>query len=137
MLTAGGALSLNQLLEREADAKMKRTEDRPLASGRISPKAVSILGILLSVAGVGSLILSAIMAFAVVEVYVRITKPYETPDTWRQDSLEYETTLFARHAFPKMEQYMRERKGTGSAKINNKGYRGRNFELQLEAYLHI
>src|SRR5579862_2050357 len=33
-LLAGGASALNQLLEREHDAKMRRTQDRPLPSGR-------------------------------------------------------------------------------------------------------
>ena len=32
-LVASGAAALNQLLEREHDAKMHRTEDRPLPSG--------------------------------------------------------------------------------------------------------
>ena len=36
-LVACGAAALNQLLERELDAKMRRTEDRPLPSGRPGP----------------------------------------------------------------------------------------------------
>ena len=34
--TAGASLAANQILEIKADAKMKRTQDRPLAAGRIS-----------------------------------------------------------------------------------------------------
>src|SRR5689334_12492644 len=37
-LVASGAAALNQLLEREHDAKMHRTEDRPLPSGRLRPE---------------------------------------------------------------------------------------------------
>src|SRR5216110_3535081 len=36
-LVAGGAAALNQLLERDYDAKMRRTMDRPLPSGRLQP----------------------------------------------------------------------------------------------------
>ena len=43
-LVAAGASALNQLLEREYDAKMERTEDRPLPSGRLQPGTVLIFG---------------------------------------------------------------------------------------------
>ncbi len=43
-LLAAGASALNQLLEREYDAKMRRTEDRPLPSGRITPEAALVTG---------------------------------------------------------------------------------------------
>ena len=43
-LVASGAAALNQLLEREHDAKMSRTEDRPLPSGRLQPGTVLIIG---------------------------------------------------------------------------------------------
>lgn len=47
-LLAGGGAALNQLLERDYDARMRRTENRPLPSGRLQPDTVLILG------GVGS-----------------------------------------------------------------------------------
>ncbi|HXE43501.1 MAG TPA: heme o synthase, partial [Candidatus Baltobacteraceae bacterium] len=50
-LVAGGAAALNQLLEREYDAKMRRTQDRPLPSGRLQPATVAIFGGVSSVAG--------------------------------------------------------------------------------------
>ena len=43
-LVASGAAALNQWLERDHDAKMQRTEDRPLPSGRMQPSTVLILG---------------------------------------------------------------------------------------------
>ena len=43
-LVASGAAALNQLLEREYDAKMRRTQDRPLPSGRLQPQTVLIFG---------------------------------------------------------------------------------------------
>jgi heme o synthase len=40
-LVAAGAAALNQLLEREYDAKMRRTQNRPLPSGRLQPTTVA------------------------------------------------------------------------------------------------
>jgi len=50
-LVAMGASALNQLLEREHDAKMRRTQDRPLPSGRLQPTTVMLFGGVSSVAG--------------------------------------------------------------------------------------
>jgi protoheme IX farnesyltransferase len=50
-LVAGGAAALNQLLERKHDARMRRTEDRPLPSGRLRPDTVLVFGGLCSTAG--------------------------------------------------------------------------------------
>lgn len=43
-LVASGASALNQLLEREHDAKMRRTKNRPLPSGRLQPTTVMVFG---------------------------------------------------------------------------------------------
>src|SRR5690349_3489019 len=43
-LVAGGASALNQLLERDYDARMRRTQSRPLPSGRLEPQTVLIIG---------------------------------------------------------------------------------------------
>lgn len=43
-LVASGAAALNQWLERDYDAKMRRTAARPLPSGRMQPAIVAILG---------------------------------------------------------------------------------------------
>ena len=50
-LVAAGAAALNQLLEREYDAKMRRTMSRPLPSGRLQPATVMIFGGICAVAG--------------------------------------------------------------------------------------
>jgi len=50
-LVASGAAALNQLLEREYDAKMRRTQNRPLPSGRLQPTTVMLFGGITSVAG--------------------------------------------------------------------------------------
>src|SRR5271154_7517570 len=51
-LLASGASALNQLLEREHDAKMRRTQDRPLPSGRLQPRTVLVIGVTCAVVGV-------------------------------------------------------------------------------------
>jgi len=43
-LVASGASALNQLMEQEYDAKMRRTQSRPLPSGRLQPRTVLIVG---------------------------------------------------------------------------------------------
>ncbi len=44
-LVAAGASALNQWMEREVDARMRRTRDRPLPAGRLQPGEVLVLGI--------------------------------------------------------------------------------------------
>jgi protoheme IX farnesyltransferase len=51
-LVAAGASALNQWIERESDAKMPRTADRPLPSGRLSPREAVWFGAVTTVAGV-------------------------------------------------------------------------------------
>jgi protoheme IX farnesyltransferase len=43
-LVASGAAALNQLFEREYDARMRRTAGRPLPSGRLQPVTVMLFG---------------------------------------------------------------------------------------------
>lgn len=43
-LVASGASALNQLLEREYDSRMRRTQDRPLPAGRLQPQTVLLVG---------------------------------------------------------------------------------------------
>ena len=50
-LVASGAAALNQLLEREYDARMRRTHNRPLPSGRLQPTTVMLFGGVCAVAG--------------------------------------------------------------------------------------
>ena len=50
-LVAGGTAALNHYLERVHDAKMRRTSNRPLPSGRLTPREVLCFGVLLSITG--------------------------------------------------------------------------------------
>jgi len=51
LLVASGTATLNQYLERQFDAQMRRTARRPLAAGRLRPETGLRFGILLSVVG--------------------------------------------------------------------------------------
>jgi protoheme IX farnesyltransferase len=51
-LVAAGASALNQLLERNSDAMMRRTETRPLPAGRLQPVEVLLFGCGLALFGV-------------------------------------------------------------------------------------
>jgi heme o synthase len=50
-LLASGAAALNQLLERDYDARMRRTANRPLPSGRLQPVTVMLFGGVCAVTG--------------------------------------------------------------------------------------
>lgn len=50
-LTAAGVLGLNQYLERDVDARMKRTQERPLPGGRMNPLTALLVGALLTGGG--------------------------------------------------------------------------------------
>ncbi len=56
-LSAGGAGAINHALDRDLDRVMKRTADRPVASGRVSPAAAIAFGVAL---GVSSFVLLAL-----------------------------------------------------------------------------
>ena len=50
-LIASGTAALNQVWEREADAKMRRTQARPLPAGRLSPRSAVIFAVAISALG--------------------------------------------------------------------------------------
>src|SRR5579863_4081136 len=51
-LSAGGAGAINHYWDRDIDAKMTRTANRPLPSGRVSPRAALIFGAVLALLSV-------------------------------------------------------------------------------------
>ena len=54
-LSCMAASVFNQIMERDTDAMMDRTKDRPVAAGRIAPRPAFWFGMLLTAAGVGLL----------------------------------------------------------------------------------
>jgi protoheme IX farnesyltransferase len=49
-LAAGGVASLNQWMEHDTDARMKRTADRPIPSGKVATGSAFILGVVMCIA---------------------------------------------------------------------------------------
>jgi protoheme IX farnesyltransferase len=47
-LSAGGAAAVNHYWDRDIDAQMRRTSTRPVPSGRISPRAALVFGVVLA-----------------------------------------------------------------------------------------
>ena len=74
-LAAGGANAINMVVDRDIDKIMARTKDRPLASGRLSPRAALTFAIAIEVAAFAFLwaavnLLSAVLAVAACLFYV-------------------------------------------------------------------
>src|SRR5580765_676985 len=65
-LVASGAAALNQLLEREYDARMRRTRNRPLPSGRLQPTTVMVFGGVCACAGLLYLALAVNLTTSVI-----------------------------------------------------------------------
>ena len=51
-LAAGGANTFNMYIDRDIDRLMQRTQDRPLVTGVISPRAALVFGLILEIAAV-------------------------------------------------------------------------------------
>lgn len=86
-LVAAGASALNQLLEREYDAKMRRTQSRPLPAGRLQPATVAIFGGACSVAGLldlalGVNLLTSVIGAVTLVSYLFIYTPLKRVTWW-------------------------------------------------------
>ena len=86
-LAAGGAAVLNQWIEREADAKMIRTKDRPIPSGQIIPYNALMFGLGLSIFGsyllfAGANPLAGLLTAITVASYVLLYTPLKKLTTW-------------------------------------------------------
>lgn len=79
-LVAAGAGVLNQVVERDTDALMRRTADRPLPAGRIAPDTALALGVALAVGGLAYLalavnLLTALLGATTLAGYVFVYTP--------------------------------------------------------------
>lgn len=86
-LAAGACGALNQWLEREVDRRMARTQDRPLPSGAVSPQAVLVFGLALSVLGVGIVwfganALAGALTLATLISYLFVYTPLKRVTSW-------------------------------------------------------
>ena len=86
-LTSAGASALNHWIERDYDTAMRRTMNRPLPSGRISPSAALYFGAFLAAAGIGLLCplvnpLTGVLALATVLLYLFAYTPLKRRSQW-------------------------------------------------------
>jgi protoheme IX farnesyltransferase len=89
-LCAAGVAALNQWMEIDTDALMKRTAGRPLPTGHVQPGSAFVLGWALCVAGLGVLFyqvngLSAFLALATIVAYLAIYTPAKRRSRWNTE----------------------------------------------------
>ena len=72
-LAAAGTLALNQVLERDTDAKMERTRHRPLPDGRLQTREALWFGLLLTLAGLVYLLLAVNFLSAAVTALIAVS----------------------------------------------------------------
>jgi len=86
MLVAAGTAALNQYVEREMDAVMRRTASRPLPSGQMHPHEALIFGVAAVVVGavwlgLAANWLAALVALATSVLYLGLYTPLKTRTT--------------------------------------------------------
>lgn len=86
-LSSSGANTLNQWWERERDARMQRTARRPLPRGALSPRAVLVSGVVLSVVGIAVLwamcgIVPAAVSLTTILTYLFMYTPLKPVTPW-------------------------------------------------------
>jgi heme o synthase len=79
-LVSSGTATLNEVLERDVDAKMRRTASRPLPSGRMTLLQASLVGVLLALGGSFYLAfftnaLTGLLTFLTALVYLAVYTP--------------------------------------------------------------
>jgi protoheme IX farnesyltransferase len=82
----GAANALNCWLERDVDARMRRTRDRPLPAGRVEPFVALALGLAVPIFALPILALvanplTALLAFAALVLYVAVYTPMKRRST--------------------------------------------------------
>jgi protoheme IX farnesyltransferase len=87
ILAVLGAHSLNCYLERDTDALMHRTRNRPLPAGRVDPRLALTLGLALSAASLpvlalGTNPLTAALGLLALVSYVLVYTPMKTRSAW-------------------------------------------------------
>jgi heme o synthase len=85
-LVAGGSAVLNQVYERDTDARMRRTRMRPLPDHRVTAPEAAVFGLVLSGAGLGILAfatnwVAAALALATLMIYLLIYTPMKRTST--------------------------------------------------------
>ena len=79
-LSSSGSIVLNQVIEKDHDAKMQRTKNRPIPTGKISSLVATIYGFSLIISGIVLLLfktnaITALLSFLTVISYLLIYTP--------------------------------------------------------------
>lgn len=79
-VSSGGAAALNQVIERDVDARMDRTAGRPVPAGRIGSGRALAIGLALSALGIAWLgvrinTLTAVLSAATIGLYLAVYTP--------------------------------------------------------------
>lgn len=87
LLVASGTATLNQLIERQADARMRRTANRPLPAGRVTPTEALWFGLLISVSGglylaLAANALTSFLALFTLGTYLLVYTPLKKKTSW-------------------------------------------------------
>ena len=82
-LVAGGASALNQYVERDLDALMLRTRNRPLPDGRLQPRDALLFSAIISALGIGYLVffvnfLTGLIGILTLAGYIFVYTPLKT-----------------------------------------------------------
>ena len=85
-LVAAGTATLNEFMERDADARMRRNDNRPLPAGRLAPRQAFWFGVALAAGGVFQLalfvnFLSSLLAFLTLSGYLFLYTPLKKKTT--------------------------------------------------------
>jgi protoheme IX farnesyltransferase len=86
-LIASGTAALNQWYEREADEKMRRTQGRPIPSGRVTPTRAFWFGVALEIIGTAELwlgvnALTSLLGVATILLYLCAYTPLKQKTWW-------------------------------------------------------
>lgn len=89
-LCAAGVAALNQWMEIDTDAKMKRTASRPLPAGVLQPGSAFVLGWVLCISGLIVLFkfvngMSSFLALATIVAYLAIYTPAKRWSRWNTE----------------------------------------------------
>lgn len=87
LLVASGTATLNQWFERQSDARMRRTANRPLPAGRLSASEALWFGIVLSVGGglylwLAANLLASLLAMLTLASYLLLYTPLKQKTTY-------------------------------------------------------
>ncbi len=80
LLVSASSVTINQIIEKDLDALMKRTENRPLPTGRVSVKAATVFAVILGVVGLLILfqftnLLTTMLSFCSLVLYAFVYTP--------------------------------------------------------------